>query len=115
MRVTKSPLAFWDYCIERHAQIYNMTVRDHFKIHGSNPHTLTTGEEGHMSSLFQYAWYDWCYYWEHTAHFPYNQEVLGRVLGPGKSKGNEMAQWGLKANGNAVPCPTTDLRNSQPN
>jgi hypothetical protein len=29
--------------------------------------------------------------------------VLGRVLGPAKGEGNEMAQWILKANGNAVP------------
>ena len=39
MQVANSPLAFWDYCIERCAQIYNMTARDHFKIHGNNPHT----------------------------------------------------------------------------
>ena len=81
-----------------------MTARDNFKIHGSNPHTLTTGEEGDISSLSQYAWYHWCYYLEHTACFPYNQEVLGRVLGPTKGKGNKMAQWLLKDNGNIVPC-----------
>ena len=46
MQVANSPLAFWDYCIERCTRIYNMTARDHFKIRGSNPHTLTTGEEG---------------------------------------------------------------------
>ena len=81
-----------------------MTARDHFKIHGSNPHTLTTGEEGDILNLCQYAWYDCCYYQEHTVHFPYNQEVLGRVLGPAKGKGNKMAQWVLKANGNIIPC-----------
>ena len=104
MQVANSPLAFWDCCIERHAQIYNMTARDHFKICGSNPHTLTTGEEGEILSLCQYTWYDWCYYQEHTVCFPYNQEVLGRVLGPAKGKGNEMAQWVLKANGIIIPC-----------
>ena len=31
------------------------------------------------------------------------REVLGRVLGPAKGEGNEMAQWVLKANGNVVP------------
>ena len=102
--MANSPLAFWDYCIERHARIYNMTARDHFKICGSNPHTLTTGEEQDISSLCQYAWYDWCYYQEHTACFPYNQEVLGRMLGPAKGEGNKTAQWVLKANGNVIPC-----------
>ena len=92
MQVANSPLAFWDNCIERCTQIYNMTASDHFKISGSNPHTLTTAEDVDISSLCQYAWYDWCYYWEHPAHSPYNQEVLGRGLGPAKGKGNEMAQ-----------------------
>ena len=34
--------------------------------------------------------------------FPYNREVLGKVLGPVTGEGNEMAQWILKANGNVV-------------
>ena len=92
MQVANSPLAFWDDCIERCTQIYNMAARDHFKICGSNPHTLTSGEDVDISRLCQYAWYDWCYCWEHTAHSPYNQEVLGRVLGPANGKGNEMAK-----------------------
>jgi hypothetical protein len=31
------------------------------------------------------------------------KEVLGRVLGPAKGEGNNMAQWILKAKGNVVP------------
>ena len=60
-------------------------------------------EEGDISSLCQFGWYEWCYYREHTAAFPHNREVLGRVLGPARSEGNEMAQWVLKANGRVVP------------
>ena len=60
-------------------------------------------EEGDISSLCQYGWYEWCYYREHTAPFPNNREVLGRVLGPACGEGNEMAQWVLKANGRVVP------------
>ena len=62
-----------------------------------------TGEEGDISNLCQYGWYDWCYYHEHTARFPFNQEVLGGVLGPSCGEGNEMAQWVLKVNGNVMP------------
>ena len=40
---------------------------------------------------------------EHTNCFLYNQEVLGRVLGPARGEGNEMAQWILKAKGDIVP------------
>ena len=35
--------------------------------------------------------------------FPNNKDVLGRVLGPARGAGNEMAQWILKANGRVVP------------
>ena len=37
------------------------------------------------------------------AVFPHNKEVLGRVFGPARGAGNEMAQWILKANGQVVP------------
>ena len=64
---------------------------------------MMTGEEGDISNLCQYKWYEWCYYREHTANFPHNRKVLGHVLGPARGEGNEMAQWILKANGNVVP------------
>jgi hypothetical protein len=53
--------------------------------------------------LCQYKWYAWCYFREQKQRFPFNREVLRRVIGPAKGEGNEMAQWILKANGNVVP------------
>ena len=58
---------------------------------------------GDISNLYQYGWYDGCYYRDHTNRFNFGKEVLGRVLGPARGKGNEMAQWMLKANDEAVP------------
>jgi hypothetical protein len=107
MKVSNCPLAFWDYCVERRARINNLTARNLFQLHGTNSHTSTTGDEGDISNLVQYQWYDWCYYREHKNSFPFNREVLGRVLGPAKGEGNEMAQWLLKANGNVVPRRTS--------
>ena len=103
MRESASPLAFWDYCVERRARIHNLTAKSNFKLHGTTPHTVTTGEEGDISNLCQYAWYEWCYFCEHTSAFPTNREVLGRVLGPARGEGNVMCQWVLKANGRVVP------------
>ena len=104
-----SPLPFWDYCLERRVRVYNLTAQDYITVHGKNPHTITLGEEGDISSLGQFVWYEWCYFQEHTARFPHNQEVLGHVLGSAHGGGNEMAQWVLKANGLVVPrhfvCP----------
>jgi hypothetical protein len=103
MRESNSPLPFWDYCCERRARIHNLTAKDAFRLHGTNPHTATLNEEGDISNICQYKWYEWCYYREQTAAFPFNKEVLGRVLGPARGEGNEMAQWILKANGNVIP------------
>ena len=103
MKISDCPLAFWDYCVERRARINNLTAKDVFTLHGSNPHADLTGEEGDMSNLCQHKWCDWCYSREQKNKFPYNREVLGRVLGPAKGAGNEMAQWILKANGNVAP------------
>jgi hypothetical protein len=103
MKESDSPMVFWDYCLERRARIHNMTAKFNFKLHGTNVYTVTTGEEGDISNLCRFAWYDWCYYREHTAAFPKQREVLGRVLGPARGEGNEMCQWILKANGKVLP------------
>ena len=99
MKASNCPLVFWDYCMERRARIHNLTAKDLFSLHGSNAYSSLMGEEGDISALCQYGWYDWCYYREQSEKFPFNREVLGRVLGPASGEGNEMAQWVLKANG----------------
>ena len=63
----------------------------------------TFGEQGDISNLCQFRWYNWCYFRDHKAPFPHNQEVLGHVLGPARGEGNELSQWVLKSNGNVVP------------
>jgi hypothetical protein len=103
MKESNCPLVLWDYCVERRARINNLTAKDIFKLHGTNAHTALTGDEGDISNLCQYRWYDWCYFRDQKEKFPFNREVLGRILGPAKGEGNEMAQWVLKANGRVVP------------
>ena len=103
MRESNSPLVLWDYCTERRARINNLTAKPRFNLEGTNAHALTLGDEGDISSLCQYKWYDWCYFREQQAVFPHNKEVLGRVLGPARGVGNAMCQWVLKSNGNVVP------------
>ena len=96
-------MCLWGYCLERQAQIYNLTANDQFKLHGTMAHTLTIGEDSHISNVCQFGWYKWCYYHKHTAMFPNNHEVLGCVLCPACREGNKMAQWILKVNGHVVP------------
>ena len=102
MRKYKSLLCFWGYCVERRARINNLTAKNAFRLHGSTPHTLATGDEGDISNLCQYAWYEWCYFRDQTAAFHNTKEALGRVLGPARGAGNKIAQWILKGNGGVV-------------
>lgn len=106
MRDSHSPLVLWDYCAERRASIFTLTARDLFQLNGTNPYTATFGEEGDISNLCQFAWYEWVYYYDdsnHSSMFPFPKATLGRCLGPAKNEGNEMTQWVLKYNGQVVP------------
>ena len=112
MRTANSPLVLWDYCAERKARIHNLTARGLFQLEGQNPYTATFGEEGDISNVCTFGWYEWCYFRNHSSKFPFPQEEVGRVLGPAKNAGNEMAQWVLRSNGNIVPRRT--LRRLKP-
>ena len=103
MKSSDCPLAFWDYCVERRARINNLTAKNLFQLHGSNAYTELFHEQGDISNLCQFQFYEWCYARDHNAMFPHNREILGRVLGPATGEGNEMAQWVLRSNGTVVP------------
>lgn len=76
-----------------------MTAKPLFQLHGQTVYQALTGEEADISNICQYAWYKWCYFRDHTKQFPFNEEQVGRILGPATGVGNEMCQWALKANG----------------
>lgn len=95
LKDSDSPLKFWDYCAERRVKINNLTAKGLFQLNGSNPQQLITGEPGDISNLCQFGWFEWVYY-KDAAPFPYQNEKLGRCLGPAISYSNEMSQWILK-------------------
>ena len=102
MREADSPIKLWDYCFERRVQINNLTVKPRFNLHKTYPYTQLKNEEGDISNLCQYRWYDWVYFREKSAKFPHGQELLGIVLGLSKDSGNKMSQCILKSNGRVV-------------
>ena len=60
MRESNSPMCLWDYYVERRARINNLMAKNNFKLHGMTPRTATLAEEGNISSLCQFGWYEWC-------------------------------------------------------
>ena len=102
LRASDAPMALWDYCIQRRAQIHNVTPRNLFQNDGLDPHTITFGNQADISNLCSFGWYQWVYYRDHGV-FPINKEKLGRVLGPLRNEGNEMAQAVLTSSGKVIP------------
>ena len=86
MKESNCPLRFWDYCLERRVRIYNLTSHDHIKVRGSNPHMETFGEQGDISNLCQFRWYQWCYFRDHKAPFPTTKKCLVVFLAPPEGK-----------------------------
>ena len=80
-----------------------MTAKDVFQLQGQTPHFATFGEEGDISNICQFGWYEWVYFRETPAKLPFPAYVLGHCLGPADNDGNEMTQWFLKQNGQIVP------------
>ena len=93
------PLVFWDYFSERREIITNMKANDLFQLQGQTPHYATFGEEGDISNICQFVWYEWVYFRKITGTFPYPSHVLVRCLGPAQNEGNKMSQWVLKEHG----------------
>ena len=98
-----APMVLWDFCAELRMRINNLTDRSLFQLQGQNPHLDTFGEEGDISNVCQFKWYEWAYALERADKLPNQAQFLCRVLGPTKNDGNKMAQWCLKMNGNILP------------
>ena len=97
-------MVLWDYCAQRRALIHNLTPKDLFQTDNQTPFEYQFGVQGDISNLCNFDWYDWCYYREESDHlFPKQKELLGRVLGPSKNEGNQMAQNILTVHGTVVP------------
>ena len=60
------------------------------------PYTL------YISNICTFAYYKWVYYRDHGS-FPENKEKVGRVLGPIRNEGNEMAQAVVTHKATVVP------------
>jgi hypothetical protein len=102
LRQSNAPTVLWDYCLERRAAIHNAVPRPLFQNNGSTPYEATFGEQGDISNICNFGWYQWVYY-RNSGTFPEAKERLGRVLGPAKNEGSEMSQWVLTSKGTIVP------------
>ena len=95
MKTAGYPLVLWDCAADRRAMIISLTARDLFQLQGSNPYTANFVEEGDISDICQFAWYEWVYFYDDSSasQFPFPKARLVRCLSPAKNEGNEITQW----------------------
>ena len=83
--------------------ISQTTSKKLFQLLGSNPYTATLGTQADILNLCYFGWYEWVYYRDKLAKFPFQKECLERCLGPAKNEGNVMANWILTQKGTVIP------------
>ena len=92
-------IRLWDYGAEYQARVNNATARDLYQLGSTTPYHTVYHREPDISNICRFKFYDWCYFREQKATFPYPSQILGRVLGPSEDIGNEMSQWILRVDG----------------
>ena len=103
LRNSDCPLKLWYYCAQRRALIHSLTPKSLFQLEKLTPYEQQFGTPGDISNLCQFGWYEWCYFCEERNNFTFNKDILGRVLGPMKNEGNELAQAVLTSRGTVLP------------
>ena len=54
-------MVLWDFCAEHQMRINNLTDLPLLQLQGQNPHLDTFDEEGKISNVCQFKWYEWDY------------------------------------------------------
>jgi hypothetical protein len=75
------PKLFVDGCIIREAYVRSHTALDIFGLEGQVPETKVKCETVDISTIAEYAWYEWVRFRDTGAKFPVSNIQLGRDLG----------------------------------
>jgi hypothetical protein len=62
LRMSNAPMMLWDYSLEQRAKIRNTLPCPLFQNNGATPHEATFREQGDISNICNFSWYQWVYY-----------------------------------------------------
>ena len=60
--MTDVPMVLWDYFMECWARIHNTVPHPLFQNQEMSPHEANFGEQGNISNISNFGWYQWVYY-----------------------------------------------------
>jgi hypothetical protein len=96
------PTWFWGDCIIREAYVRSHTSLDIYGLEGQVPESKIKGETVDISTIAEYAWYEWVKFRYTAAKFPVSKIQLGRDLGAAIDIGPAMTRKILKQNGSVI-------------
>ena len=88
--------------MEYKARVNNVTATSLYQLGTVTPYQTIYKTEPDTNNLCQFRFYDWGYYQEETAKFPFPSQILGRVLWTCEDVWNEMAVWILRVDGRII-------------
>jgi hypothetical protein len=96
------PTRFWDDCIIRKAYVRSHISLAIYGLEGQVPESKIKGETVDISTVAEYAWYEWVKFRDTAANFPVSKIQLGRNLGAAIDIGPAMTRKILKQNGSVM-------------
>jgi hypothetical protein len=96
------PERLWDDCIIREAYVRSHTSLDIFGLEVQVPESRVKGETFYISTLSEYAWYEWVKLSDTAAKLNVSNIQLGRDLDAAIDIGPIMARKILKKNGSMM-------------
>jgi hypothetical protein len=102
MFLSGCPKRFWDDYIIREAYVRSHTSLDIYGLEGQVPESKIKGETVDISTIAEYAWYEWVKLRDTAAKFPVSKIQLGRNLVAAFDIGPAMTHKVLKQNGSVM-------------
>jgi hypothetical protein len=96
------PKRFWDDCIIMEAYARSRASLDNFGLEGQAPESKFKVETVAISTIAEYAWYEWVKFRDTAAKLPVSKIQLGRDLGAAIDIVPTMAHNILKNNGSVM-------------
>jgi hypothetical protein len=96
------PKRFWDDFIIRESYVRSHTSLDIYGLEGQVPESKIKVETVDISTIAEYAWYEWVKFRDTADKFPVSKIQLGRDLGAAIDIGPAMMRKILKQNGSVM-------------
>jgi hypothetical protein len=96
---SRCPKRLWDDCIIREAKVRSHNSLDIYGLEGQVPESNIKGERVDISTISEYAWYEWVPFRDTAAKFPVSNIQLVRDMGAAIDIGYAMTRKILKRNG----------------